>query len=185
MKYSYKTIILSNGEEIEVESAKTHDAQSLWNFGYTVAQDHEFQAMFPDEFTIRPEDEPKFIKDCEDHACKLALVARSKQGVIVGMCTMIPVSRLRKMQHVVSTSIGIIPQYRDQKLGQILMKEALQAIKINSEIEKIELRVLSSNVRAISLYRKLGFLEVGRLKNEFKFSSTDYRDDILMELLIN
>lgn len=184
MKYAAKSFVLHCGEPVIVESAKEIDAESLWSFGVALAQEHEFQAMFPDEFTIKVEDEPKFIKDCEEHPCKLALVARTQQGKVVGLCTIMPVSRYRKMLHVAVTTIGVLSQYRNKKLGQILLTEALSVAKENSTIEKIGLRVLSTNTRAIALYKKLGFVEVGRLKKEFKFSQDDYRDDVLMELLL-
>lgn len=184
MKFPLKSITLSSGEKITLESAQLSDAESLWNFGRTVAMEDEFQAMTPDEFKVKPEDEPKFIKDNEDHPCKLALIARSEQGEVVAMCHLKPVTHLKKMGHVVDTSIGILASYRDKKLGQILMSEMIQMAKTNPAIEKIELRVLSSNDRAIALYKKLNFTEAGRLKNEFKFGPNDYRDDVLMELMI-
>lgn len=184
MKYPFKKILVAENEEIILESAQPSDGMSLWQMGHTVAQDHEFQAMYPEEFSIKPEDEPKFIQDNLEHPCKLALVARSSSGEVVGMCNIGPVSKLRKMSHIVSTGIGILPQYRDKKLGQIMMIEAIQATKLNPSIEKIQLNVLSTNTRAIALYKKLGFQEVGRLRNGFKFGSNDYRDDIYMELFL-
>lgn len=184
MKYPLKKILLADKAEIYLESAQLSDGPSLWQMGHTVAQDHEFQAMYPDEFHIKPEDEPKFIQDNEEHPCKLALLARSSRGEVVGMCNMGPASRLRKMSHIVSTGIGILPQYRDKKLGPIMMMEAIQTIKLNPSIEKIELHVLSTNMRAIALYQKLGFKEAGRSKNGFKFGTNDYRDDEFMELFL-
>ncbi len=184
MKYFLKNKLLPNGEVLELESAKVSDAQSLWNFGYALSLDHEFQASYPDEFFIKPEEEPKFIKDCQEHPCKLALVARSRSGEVVAMCNIMPTSRFRKSAHVVALSMGILSQYRDKKLGQILLQETIETIKTNSAIEKIELRVLSSNARAIALYKKFKFQEVGRLKREFKFALDDYRDDLFMELML-
>jgi RimJ/RimL family protein N-acetyltransferase len=65
-----------------------------------------------------------------------------------------------------------------------MMREMIQATKTNPSIEKIELRVLSTNTRAIAVYKKLGFQEAGRSKNGFKFGPNDYRDDIFMELFL-
>lgn len=180
MIFSLKNITLKTGEQIEIESAQLKDADSLWSFGHALAQDHTFQVIFPDEFSIKPEDEPKFIEDNLTHPMKLALVARHK-GEVIALVTIAPISRLRKMSHVVSTSIGIVENFRDKKLGRLLMTEALEFIKQNKAIEKVELHVLSTNTRAIALYKNLGFSEVGRSKNQIKFSDTEYADDVLME----
>jgi RimJ/RimL family protein N-acetyltransferase len=51
-------------------------------------------------------------------------------------------------------------------------------------VEKIELNVRASNTRAIALYKKMGFVEEGRLKNRIKISNDRYIDDILMALNI-
>lgn len=182
MIFPLKNITLKTGELIEIESAKLTDSNSLWEFGHALAQDHEYQVIFPDEFTIKPEDEPKFIEDNLTHPMKLALVARHK-GEVIALVTIAPISRLRKMSHVVSTSIGIVEDFRDKKLGRLLMTEALEFIKQNKSIEKVELHVLSTNTRAIQLYKNLGFTEAGRSKKQIKFSDADYADDVVMELL--
>lgn len=59
MKYSLKKILVADNEEIILESAQPSDGPSLWKMGHSVAQDHEFQAMYPDEFIIKPEDESR------------------------------------------------------------------------------------------------------------------------------
>lgn len=54
-------------------------------------------------------------------------------------------------------------------------------MRLSGSIEKIELNVRTSNVQAIALYKKMGFLEEGRLKRRFK-TEIGYIDDILMAL---
>jgi ribosomal protein S18 acetylase RimI-like enzyme len=51
-------------------------------------------------------------------------------------------------------------------------------------VERIELRVRSSNTAAIELYRKLGFAEEGRFIRRLKIGPGTYLDDIAMALWV-
>jgi RimJ/RimL family protein N-acetyltransferase len=51
-------------------------------------------------------------------------------------------------------------------------------------VEKIELNVRSSNVRAQALYLELGFTEVGRWRRRVRIAAGEYLDDVGMELLV-
>jgi ribosomal protein S18 acetylase RimI-like enzyme len=51
-------------------------------------------------------------------------------------------------------------------------------------VEKIELNVRSSNTPAQSLYRKMGFTEIGRWQRRVKVAADQYVDDVAMELLV-
>ena len=64
-------------------------------------------------------------------------------------------------------------------IGKLLITELLNWAEQNSSIEKISLGVLSTNHRAIALYKSMGFIEEGRKIKEIKFSEDSYADDIL------
>jgi ribosomal protein S18 acetylase RimI-like enzyme len=48
------------------------------------------------------------------------------------------------------------------------------------EVERVELSVFTHNTRAISLYRKLGFVEEARLYGVCKLADGSYYDDLMM-----
>jgi ribosomal protein S18 acetylase RimI-like enzyme len=48
----------------------------------------------------------------------------------------------------------------------------------------VSLGVFSTNQRAISLYKKMGFVEEGRKIKEFKMSEREYVDDIIMYKMV-
>jgi RimJ/RimL family protein N-acetyltransferase len=144
-----------------------------------MAKDHEFQAMYADEFSITLEDEYKFIDGYSNSENQLALVAR-KDGKVISMVNLQPISRFRKMSHIVSLGIGVLKEYRDCGLGLKLMEKAIDWIDKNTSYEKLEFSVLSTNKRAIHVYKKLGLQEEGQISKRFKFSEDDYRDDIVM-----
>lgn len=51
-------------------------------------------------------------------------------------------------------------------------------------IAQAELLVRATNTQAISLYKKMGFVEEGRLTNRVRVSETEFIDDITMGLWV-
>jgi ribosomal protein S18 acetylase RimI-like enzyme len=66
----------------------------------------------------------------------------------------------------------------------LLLTALLEWAERNPLIEKVSLGVFSTNYRAISLYKSMGFIEEGRKIKEFKTSENEYIDDILMYKLV-
>jgi RimJ/RimL family protein N-acetyltransferase len=77
---------------------------------------------------------------------------------------------------------------KDSFKGKGYGKEVLEHIKTlakNQSIKRIELTVDTENTPAINLYRKVGFEIEGKLKNNYRLSSTGkYYDEYIMALLI-
>lgn len=67
-------------------------------------------------------------------------------------------------------------------IGKLLLNHLIDWAKQSENIEKIVLQVRSTNIRAISLYKKMGFIEEGLLKNNIKIDKGHYIDDIIMGL---
>lgn len=91
---------------------------------------------------------------------------------------------LKLLCHVAQLSIGIHRGWQEKGIGTTLMEHLIAWAQHSTTIEKIELNVRASNSRAIALYKKMGFVEEGRLKNRIKVSNSHYIDDILMALQV-
>ena len=57
--------------------------------------------------------------------------------------------------------MGLAPDSRGQGLGRLLLERALDE-GFGMGLDRIELEVFASNVRAVELYRRTGFVEEGR-----------------------
>ena len=77
-------------------------------------------------------------------------------------------------------NVAVDPQYRRQGYGQLVLKELISHCRKMGG-KKFFLEARESNISAISLYRKLGFVEVGISKNHF---SLPRENAILMNLEI-
>ena len=102
-------------------------------------------------------------------------------GRIVGWCDIrretIPV-----YAHVGHLGMGLLEPYRGRGIGERLIRAAIDAARA-AGIERIELSVYGRNVRAMALYRKVGFaLEGTRIRG--KKLDGDYDDVHIMGLLL-
>jgi RimJ/RimL family protein N-acetyltransferase len=77
--------------------------------------------------------------------------------------------------------VGLLPAWRGQGVGERLMRPALEAARALG-LSRVELRVRADNERAISLYRKLGFVLEGRCRRATRVDNEFY-DVIIMGLL--
>ncbi|MFN3934053.1 GNAT family N-acetyltransferase [Parvibaculum sp.] len=68
-------------------------------------------------------------------------------------------------------------------IGREALTLFLQYARDFMNLRKVELEVMSSNKRAVRLYKSLGFVEVG-VRRQHYFDGTDWRDVLLMELLL-
>lgn len=89
-----------------------------------------------------------------------------------------PPTLLASNSHVLEINIAVHPRYQRQGIGSALMNALLEQTAQRG-VKKISLRVLSSNISALTFYQKCGFVEEGRLFGEF-YIEGQYVDDILM-----
>ena len=66
------------------------------------------------------------------------------------------------------TNVATLPEYRKRGIAAALVKKALE-----NEMEFLTLEVRESNIPAISLYKKLGFEEVGVRPNFYREPDED------------
>ena len=94
----------------------------------------------------------------------VSLVARVG-GIIAGFVIgMMYVDRKALRAHILT--IDVSPAYRRRGIGQLLLQE-VERIFRDKGVKASSLEVREDNVAAINLYRKLGYVNVGRLKNYY------------------
>jgi len=75
-------------------------------------------------------------------------------------------------------TIDVSPSHRRRGVGQMLLQE-MEKIFVQKSVQACLLEVKESNVAAISLYRKLGYEEIGRLENYYGKTDGIYLRKIL------
>ena len=113
----------------------------------------------------------KSIEESLNNPCSHFYIARSGEDV----CGYIGIQIFSGEGYV--TNVATLPSFRKHGIAQALVEKALE-----NEMEFLTLEVRQSNLPAISLYKKLGFTEVGirpkfyREPTENAILMTKYKD---------
>lgn len=99
---------------------------------------------------------------------------------VVGWCDSFPGKAAYGNGHIGSLGMGLLPGYRGKGFGRQLVVATIQKAR-ELGLERIQLSVYASNQPAISLYRRLEFVEEGRQKRG-RLMDGVYDDVILMAL---
>jgi RimJ/RimL family protein N-acetyltransferase len=99
-------------------------------------------------------------------------------GRIKGNCT---VNRLPwKMAHTAEVGIALSLDMRGKGIGEALITKTIElARKRMRGLEMLHLKTFDYNERAQALYKRIGFVEVGRVPKANK-EGEEYHDDVLM-----
>jgi RimJ/RimL family protein N-acetyltransferase len=106
-------------------------------------------------------------------------VVAEQDEKIVGHALLDPMS-LEALSHVFRLTIVVHPGFRNQGVGEALMRDLMVWAKQTLHVGKIELLVRATNERAIRLYLKLGFVEEGRFRNRVRLPDGSFLDDLAM-----
>lgn len=120
------------------------------------------------------------IKQLREHGLYLVM---ESQGRLVGHLILEPLDLLAT-RHVSQLTVVVHPGQTGKGYGQALLEYAIDWANKSAKVEKIELRVRSTNDRAIGFYESLGFVREGQLKNRIKLQH-GYADDICMALFVD
>jgi ribosomal protein S18 acetylase RimI-like enzyme len=161
-----------------IRKAKVEDAHAIVTAEQEIAATPGYFCSLPNE--LNELNVIKTIKSLAESEKGIYLVVE-RDGKIVGHAFLEPL-HLKSICHVAQLSIGVHQGWQEKGIGTALMEELIAWAKQSTTIEKIELNVRASNSRAIALYKKMGFVEEGRLKNRIKVSANHYIDDVLMAL---
>jgi RimJ/RimL family protein N-acetyltransferase len=96
---------------------------------------------------------------------------------VVGWCDVFPEDSPRQ-NHRGGLGMGLIPEYRGQGLGSQLLSSVLKR-STQFGLEKVELKVYTSNTPAIALYKRFGFEQEGLIRKYRKLDG-QYFDSLFM-----
>ncbi|WP_196138442.1 ribosomal protein S18-alanine N-acetyltransferase [Aliikangiella sp. G2MR2-5] len=100
-----------------------------------------------------------------------------KQGNIIGFYILAQV-----LDELEILNIAVSPSLQGKGLGTLLMKD-IRSLATRREVNTIFLEVRSSNLKAISLYKRAGFESIG-IRKQYYRSDNGREDAIMMKLLL-
>ena len=166
-------------QNIIIREATPADALACIEHSRRVGSETDNLSFGADGFPISLEGEKEYIEmmHTEPHSV-LYVAVRGDEVVGTASLNGLP----RRMSHRAELGITVLMSEWGKGLGKRLMETVIEYAK-NSGIEIIELAVRSDNERAIRLYEKHGFREIGVYKSYFKIDEK-YADFKLMNLYL-
>lgn len=171
---------LCDGRTLILRDPTLDDAQELMDFLKIVGSETDF--LLADENGIEGltlEGERSWITATLESPNTKMFVG-TVDGEIVLVCDVRAAARSR-IAHVGGVAISIKRAYWHLGIGSIAMRVMIDFAKETGFLRILSLEVREGNGRAIALYKRFGFVEIGRHKQKINVRGT-YYDEILMDL---
>ncbi|MCB5238038.1 GNAT family N-acetyltransferase [Niallia circulans] len=166
-----------------IRCGKLEDSEAILNIQNAVISESDYLITTAEEFNQTLEDQQAWIVKILNDDRETILVAELDSELIAFI--VFQTNNRKRMNHTGSFGMMISKKYRNKGIGSLLLEALLAWAKKNPMIEKVSLGVFSTNYRAISFYKRMGFIEEGRKIKEFKIAENEYVDDILMYKMVN
>ena len=177
-------IIQAGNRNVRIRKVTTADAEKMLAYLRQVSDETPYMIRYPDEVRSSVEEERTFLKNLASGGRNFMLAAlelneEGMEGRIAGNVGVNAIGSTEKVCHRVSLGIALIQEYCGIGLGRILLEKS---ISFAGELgyTQMELGVFENNERALRLYRKMGFSEVGRIPNAFRLRTGEQIAEIQM-----
>lgn len=166
------------GREIILRYPTIEDTQKMLDFINMLSKERTFIRFQGEQLTF--EEELKYVEDVikkinEGRAIKLLAFFGSD---LVGVVDITMKDRTEK--HLGVLGITVAKDFRGEGVGKLLMEKVLEEAKKNlTDLEIVTLEAFGNNEMAISMYKKMGFVEYGLLPDGVKLEK-GYVDHLYM-----
>lgn len=179
LKYN-KIILLKDGRKYCLRNGTENDAHEVLDVFNLTHAETDYLLTYPDENSFTVEQEGAFLKAKTESSNEIEIVA-VVDGKIAGTAGIDAVGNKDKTKHRAEFGIGIAKEFWGLGLGRALTEACIECAK-EAGYTQLELDVVSDNASAISLYKKVGFVEYGRNPKGFNSRISGYQELVYMKL---
>lgn len=159
-----------------------NDAEILKNYINKLSAEKGFILFQGEQKTL--EEETKWltekIEQINKNECVFIMAFIENKFVGSSEIELKPLAR----KHIGGFGITVVKEYRGEGIGNLLMDLVIkESIKNMQDLKIIQLECFASNPIAPNLYKKMGFIEYGRLPGGLK-RQKEFVDEILMYKLV-
>ncbi|KGP71026.1 GNAT family N-acetyltransferase [Pontibacillus yanchengensis] len=165
---------------MKIREITISDAKKFVQLTKEIEGHSEFMLWEPDERTVTSEQQRKRIEALEDVNNSTIFVAEEENKLVGFLVAM--GGNARRNQHTVYLVIGILKDYRGQRIGSRLFSE-LEKWGKERNIHRLELTVVTKNIGGLALYKKMGFIIEGTKKHSLLIDG-EFVDEYYMSKLI-
>ena len=149
----------------EYKTQDAEDAAEIWN---QVVRDG---VAFPQEKELTTKEADNFFKE----QIYTGIAENKDTGMVVGLYILHP-NNVGRCGHICNASYAVKKDIRGQHIGEKLVKDC---IVIGKGYRILQFNaVVASNIHALHLYHRLGFIKLGVIPQGFKLPDGTYEDII-------
>ena len=175
------TVLLKDGRTAELRQAILSDAKDIIEYLNCIGGESEFLTFGKDGFPISIVEEEKYIEHFQAPNQSLWIVRVDGELAAMGDLT---AQNAPRISHTSELSISVRKKDWGSGIAQILMEQLIQFARDSKQIQVIGLTVHAENERAIRLYRRYGFQEVGCYPRFFHYDDGRFADAKWMNLYL-
>ena len=179
MKY-YQEILLKNNIPCVIRNAQSEDAQAVIDNFFVTHKETDYLLSYENEITFTADGERVYLQKKEESEREVQLLAVIN-GKVVGMAGLDLLGNKQKIKHRAVFGVSVEKAYWGLGIGGALTKACIACAK-KGNIKQVELEVVAENAAALSLYKKLGFVEYGRNPKGFLSRTSGWQELVLMRL---
>lgn len=175
-----KNIVLRDGSVLQIFRPRGENAAEILEYLKIVGGETHFLLMDENGLGISEEREAKILE---------AAYVEARGGMHFGkinreIACMFSLScnPRRRLAHTGEIALSVRKKYWHIGVGSAIMEMLIELAK-EASLKNVELGVYADNERAIALYRRFGFEEIGRHRGRMCVDG-EYYDEILMDLHI-
>ena len=176
----HKIITLKNSASCTLRNADFPDGGAVLDVFLLTHRQTDFLLSYSDENTFTAEEEACYLKDKTDSPDEIEILAEI-DGKVVGTAGISKVGRHCKVRHRADFGIGIDEKYWGLGIGSALTAACIECAR-TAGYKQLELQCVAQNPKALSLYRRLGFIEFGRNPMGFNSRISGYQELVYMRL---
>ena len=179
--YELKEVQLKDGQKLILRKPELEDAEKMIEYLNTVGGESDNLLFGKGEFRLSLEQEIEYIKNMSNATNSLMLLGIIDNNIV--SVAQISANNRKRIAHNSEIAISVKKEYWRKGIGSIMMGELISFAKEQGITKNISLGVKASNVKAINMYEKMGFVKVGMHKNFFNING-DFDDEILMDMYL-
>ena len=163
-----------------IREAISDDAEKMISYLNQVGGESDNLLHGKNEFIVPIEGVKRKLSMSKDSENSIVLIALENEEIIAR--AELEGYYAARIHHRAKFSISVRKDHWNRGIGTEMIKRIFeQAEKMNIRI--IELEVITDNTRAIALYHKMGFIDIGIYENYFYVNGI-YKDAIIMQKIL-
>ena len=169
---------LRNGNTVKIREPRVEDAEQIIELIKNVDTETLFLARNPGEFNTTVDKEKSIISSVLADKDINWFVAEY-EGKVIGQCSIGLVRRYKRYRHRAEVGFMILQDYCDMGIGGKMMEECMKWCRDNGVLQ-IELDVVTTNAKAVNMYKGFGFEIVGTMPRALRYDDGTYADEYIM-----